>query len=165
MRELNPNLFENSPRPEGWNEAPANRSLVKSDNPTLDLAVAELRAHLKAVEKLAVETKANNDDQQKLTLMRIEKMSQHVKALETVQTSSLKDIHERLATAITRLNERRTVDTKIEEMLDRHNQIIQSFEMKLRTLQKALADRETQILKTMAQLEDARAEIMRLKRL
>jgi chromosome segregation ATPase len=164
MRELNPNLFESTPRPEGWTE-PGNKALVKSDNPTLDRVIIEMRVQMKALEKMVVETKASNDDHQKLNHMRLEKMAQHAKALENVQTSSLKDIHERLATAITRLNERRTTDAKIEEMLDRHNQIIQGFEMKLRTLQKTLADRESQILKTMALLEDARAEIMRLKRL
>lgn len=163
MRELNPNLFENAPRPE-WTESQTPKAVVPAETVS-ERQVLELARQVKMLEKIVMEQRAFMDEQNKMQTARTERMAQQIKNLDAVQTGSLKELNERLGSVMNKLSERRAVDAKMEDMVDRHNHIVQSFELKLKVLQKVLSERESQILKAMAQLEDARAEILRMKRL
>jgi hypothetical protein len=164
MRELNPNLFENLSRPQ-WVEPTSSSKAVAPVDPNADRQLLEMARQMKSLEKLVLDQKAVFDETTKAQNAKIDRLTQHIRALENAHAGSLKEIQERLATIMTRLSERRAVDAKMEDMVDRHNEIVQGFELKLKALHKVLADREAQILKTMGLLEEARSDIARLKRL
>ncbi|MDG0815499.1 hypothetical protein [Bdellovibrio svalbardensis] len=64
-----------------------------------------------------------------------------------------------------RVNERRSLDLKVQEMVDRHNNVIKSFEVRMNHLQKLLAEKEAQMISCQAALNESKMEIARLKRL
>jgi chromosome segregation ATPase len=64
-----------------------------------------------------------------------------------------------------RVNERKSLDLKVQEMVDRHNNIIKSFEVRMNHLQKLLAEKEAQMISCQTALNEAKMEISRLKRL
>lgn len=64
-----------------------------------------------------------------------------------------------------RVNERKSLDLKVQEMVDRHNNIIKSFEVRMNHLQKLLAEKEAQMISCQTALNEAKMEIARLKRL
>jgi len=61
--------------------------------------------------------------------------------------------------------ERRLQDNKIQEMVDRHNQVLQVYETRLSKVQKLVHEQEVQLMGAKGALEEARREIVRLKRL
>lgn len=65
----------------------------------------------------------------------------------------------------TRFGERKSIDIKTQEMMDRHNSVLKSFEMRLTQLQRILAEKEAQLLATTAALNESKMEIARLKRM
>ncbi len=65
----------------------------------------------------------------------------------------------------TRFGERKSIDIKTQEMMDRHNSVLKSFEMRLTQLQRILAEKEAQLLLTTAALNESKMEIARLKRM
>jgi len=81
---------------------------------------------------------------------------------ETLQ-SNFRDIHSKIATVASRTNERKIIETTTQEMMDRHNQMVLSFEARLQALQKTMSEQEYQLLNTKSELKDALKEIARLK--
>lgn len=63
-----------------------------------------------------------------------------------------------------RVNERKNLDLKVQEMVDRHNNVIKSFEVRMNHLQKLLAEKEAQMISCQAALNETKMEIARLKR-
>lgn len=163
MRELNPNLFDSSARPE-WSESPVTKAVVPVDTQA-QRQMAEMARQIKFLETLVQEQKAQLDEQSKQHRAGFDVVNQRFQSIETGQMRQLRELDERLAQVIGHIAERRTVDQKMEEMIDRHNSIVQGFELKLKVLQKILADREMHVLKSVAMVEECRAEIIRLKRL
>lgn len=62
-----------------------------------------------------------------------------------------------------KISERTLMDHKIESMLERHNQVIRTFENRLSSMQKLLDEQELHNRNLVAALQDARREIARLK--
>ena len=163
MRELNPNLFDTSGRPE-WSESPAEKAVVPVDTQA-QRQMQEMARQIKMLESLVSEQKVKLEDQAKNHRVNMEAVVHRLQQVETGQVKHLRELDERLGQIISHVSERRSVDQKMEEMIDRHNNIVQNFELKLKVLQKVLADRELQILKAVSMVEEARAEIVRMKRL
>ena len=65
----------------------------------------------------------------------------------------------------TRLGERKSMELKVQEMIDRHNSVLRSYEMRIAHLQKILSEKDAQLLQSQSALNDAKMEIARLKRL
>jgi hypothetical protein len=64
-----------------------------------------------------------------------------------------------------KLTERKSLEMKVQEMVDRHNNVIKSFEVRMGQLQKLLAEKDAMLVSAQATLNDAKMEITRLKRL
>lgn len=62
-----------------------------------------------------------------------------------------------------KISERTLMDHKIESMLERHNQVIRTFENRLSTMQKLLDEQELHNRNLTAALQEARREIVRSK--
>lgn len=63
-----------------------------------------------------------------------------------------------------RLNERRVADTKIQEMIERHTQLVQNYELRLTHLQKVIAEQEMQLVAARSELRETQKELLRLRR-
>ncbi len=56
-------------------------------------------------------------------------------------------------------------DAKIQELVDRHNQLVQSFEVRITQMQKVMAEQEMQLMTSRSELKEAQRELARMKRL
>ncbi|MFZ4402844.1 MAG: hypothetical protein ACOYOK_01970 [Pseudobdellovibrionaceae bacterium] len=99
------------------------------------------------------------------THFKFEKIQQNVSRLEQNHNGFVLDSGQKLTQLNVRLNERKALDLKIQEMVDRHNSVIKSFEVRMNHLQKLLSEKESQMIATQSALNEAKMEISRLKRL
>lgn len=107
---------------------------------------------------------ANQDEAAKETRFKLDRLAQKVGLLEArIQnvTIEMRESFTKLATKITTSN---LDNVKTEAIVDRHNQIVHSFESKLLHLQRVMEEQEIQLTSTLEELQQARAEIARLKR-
>jgi hypothetical protein len=65
---------------------------------------------------------------------------------------------------VSRLNERKLSENVVKEMVDRHGQVVQTFETRLQQFQKVMADQEMQLMHARSELKQALLELERLKK-
>lgn len=97
--------------------------------------------------------------------VRFERLAGMHQRLEELVKANLQDLTNKQAQVISRINERKVGDAKIQELVDRHNQLVQNFELRMSQLQKVVAEQEMQLITSRSELKDATQEIMRLKRI
>ncbi len=105
-----------------------------------------------------------NDEFAKETRFKHDRLAQKVGLLEArIQnvTTEMREAFTKLSTKITTSN---LDNEKTEAIINRHNQIVHSFESKLLHLQRIMEEQEIQLTSTLEELQQARAEIARLKR-
>ena len=96
--------------------------------------------------------------------LRFERIQGHFQRQgETIQ-SSFRDVHTKVATIASKMNERKMSDIAIKEMVERHQQVVQTFEAKLQQLQKLMSEQEFQLMNSRSELKDALKELAKLKR-
>ena len=95
---------------------------------------------------------------------KFEKLQAAVASLEARDRQLELETDQKLSQLNHRVSERKTIDNKIQEMIDRHNTVLKSYEFRLSKLQQLIGDREEQIHASTALLNEAKAEIARLKR-
>ncbi len=166
-RELNPELFgSKKPAPEPVSTAPSQPSWLKEeDGKVLALRLEALRKKLKELEA-AIETQnGRQKDGQEGLKVRFDRIQQHMQRQDSQMQANSQDVHNKLAKIVSRLNERLTSDSKIEELMDRQQQVIQSFELRLSQMQKIINEQELMLAAARSELKEAQREITRLKRL
>lgn len=101
----------------------------------------------------------------KTSNIKFEKQSHLLTRLEQSHNGLALEAGQKMALLSQRVNERKAVDLKVQEMVDRHNNVIKSFEVRMNHLQKLLAEKEAQMITAQTALNDAKMEIARLKRM
>ena len=159
QKELNPELFGESHAKSRVFEQPAVNQMG-----VLEHKVAEARAEVRQIsENLAkvvgqinefIRGSQNKFDRIHQTLQKLE---QNGHALNGEAAQKINQIHNRLG-------ERKTMDLKIQEMMDRHNSVLRSFEVRLSQMQKILSEKEAQLVASQSALNETKMEIARLKR-
>lgn len=96
---------------------------------------------------------------------RVERMASAHHRIEEMVKISTQDINSKFAQLTGRVAERRVHDTKVEELVDRHNQVLNQFEVRLGQLQKIINEQEMQLLNSRSALQEALREITRLKKM
>jgi chromosome segregation ATPase len=96
---------------------------------------------------------------------KIDKIMPMIQKLENNDQILNQEAAQRIGQLHARMSERKTVDLKIQEMVDRHNSLVKSFEVRLSQMQKMLMDREAQALSAQAALNETKMELARLKRM
>jgi len=170
QREINPHLFgteEKGEAPSSDLEFPGNDqnsainlTLIRG----LERQVLELRNQVKMLEAKLAEAQNQIAEISKVQTLRLDRAAQAMPKIEQYQFKSVQDLSEKYAVLSGKINERRVAENKIEELIDRHNQLVQNFDLRLKQLHKVQADKDLQFLKSVAVLEEARAEIARLKK-
>jgi len=101
----------------------------------------------------------------KTTDSRFDRINNQMAKLEQNDHYIVNEAAQKFSHINTRFGERKSIDIKTQEMMDRHNSVLKSFEMRLTQLQRILAEKEAQLLTTTAALNEAKMEIARLKRM
>jgi hypothetical protein len=101
----------------------------------------------------------------KSSQIKFERIQQYLQKLEQNDHQIVSEATQKFSQINTRLGERKSTDNKIHEMVDRHNSVLKSFEMRLTQMQKLIMEKEAQLLTAQAALNEAKMEIARLKRL
>jgi chromosome segregation ATPase len=173
QRELNPNLFgsnasDNRGEARETSAAKDLRQVVRLIETQVKEAAQQAKTASHQVRDCAAQMhqmQLKLDEINRVQSARMDRLTQAFARLEQYQGQSVRELSEKYAGVASRVNERRVSDAKIEDLIDRHNDVVQGFETRLKQMQKVIAEREMQMLKTMTVLEDARAEIARMKKM
>lgn len=188
-RDLNPRLFgpnQNGPQGPGLGAHPAQQDSFPppgtvsagpspargdarapyppSELKALEHQVATLKFALAQAEKRSEAFAVKAEELGRMVHGRLERFSQAIVRAEEMQAKSHQDTTAKLAQINSKVNERRVTDTKIQEMVDRHNSIIRNFENRLHSLTRVISEQEMALHNTQAALEEARAELAKHRR-
>jgi uncharacterized protein YoxC len=72
-------------------------------------------------------------------------------------------MNEQNAAMHSRLNERRVADAKTQELFDRHNQLVNSFESKINQIQRVATEQEIKVMGYQSTYDEVLREIRALK--
>lgn len=167
QKELNPELF--GERRQNRNtavEAGSGTSGAEASSfLNLDRQVMDLRQQLPVLGEEIKKLNAQMQEFMKVSHLKLERLQQQVVRLEQSHNGLVQETGHKLSQVGIKLTERKSLDQKINEMVDRHNSVIKSFEVRMNHLQKLLSEKDGQLVSAMASLNEAKMEIARLKRL
>ncbi len=95
--------------------------------------------------------------------VRFERLMGVTQRLEEFVKTSLQDIHAKFAGLSSRVAERKLSETKVQEMLDRHMNLVQQFDLRMNQVQKLVAEQELQLMNAKSALKETQKELIRLK--
>jgi len=101
----------------------------------------------------------------KLINMKTERIAVKQKMMEERQEDTAQDTQKKFISLMARHGDLPKVEFKIQEMIERHNQVVRMFENRLTQMKRVIDEQNMQLLKTAAEFDEARREISRLKRL
>lgn len=102
---------------------------------------------------------------QKSAQLKFDRLSQALHRLEQSHQITTVEAAGKISHLNQRLGERKTLDLKMQELVDRHNSVLRGFEVRITHLQKLLSEKDAQVMSALSSLNEARMEISRLKRL
>jgi len=146
-RTLNPQLF-----------GPIETTAVKPDagNQQLTKRLRDLEAQIET-------TNGKMDRWAQIIDGRLQQLTQSQKNV-TEQIKYVTDsFNKQLAHLHSKINERKTADVKTQELFDRHNQIVHSFENRVGQLQKIVGEQEMKLMSYQATYDEILREIRSLK--
>lgn len=162
-KELDPSLFGEG----AW----ASPRAVEKTKPNFDAMthveqkIADLRVQHRETKEELSRWMSDLEEFKRSSHNKFEKLAQQVARLEGIQGKVHEEVSVRISQMHNRLGERHAMDMKLQEMVDRHQALIRSAEMRLQQMQKILNEKEAQLLSAQMSLTDARVEIARMKRL
>jgi chromosome segregation ATPase len=166
QKELNPELFGDkknsmSGRREGLIPPPPNND---PSHLNTDRQIFEIKSQMMSMnDQLSKLTSALNEAN-KTTTGKFERTQAAITRVETSHNGLALEAGQKIQQINAKLAERKALDAKIQEMVDRHNNVIKSFEVRLNHMQRLLAEKENQMAASQAALNEAKMEISRLKR-
>ncbi len=130
-----------------------------------DRQIFELKAQNQALAEQLNKVVGTVNELIKSSNMKFEKQHHLLHRLEQNHNGLATEAGQKITQLSQRVNERKSIDLKVQEMVDRHNNVIKSFEVRMNHLQKLLVEKEGQMVSCQAALNEAKMEIARLKRL
>ena len=163
-RELNPALFGDTTPTRSRLVDPTQMQALSAVTP-LEEKVSELQHQMGSLMTHLSQMASQFNEFVKTTQNRMDRFQQSLVRLEQAdQALSLETAH-RVAHLQNKVGDRKMADLRVQEMIDRHNSILRSFEVRMNLLQKLLAEKESQMHSARSLLGEAKTEIARLKRL
>ncbi|MBX2987545.1 MAG: hypothetical protein KF802_06580 [Bdellovibrionaceae bacterium] len=131
----------------------------------VDRQILELRNQVLMVGEELKKMAAQAQEFMKVSHLKLERLQQQVHRLEQSHNGLVQETGHKISQMGHRLAERKALDSKIQEMVDRHTNVIKSFEVRMNHLQRLLSEKEAQVVGAQAALNEAKMELSRLKRL
>lgn len=170
QKELNPQLFGDRSTKASIEPAPVDalRATPRADTEmatflNLDRQVLDVRTQISQMGEELRKSMAQTQEFMKSSHLRVERLQQQVQRLEQSHNGLVQDSSQKIAQMAQRLSERKNLDQKIQEMVDRHTQVIKSFEVRMNHLQRLLSEKEAQLVTAQSAINEARMELARLK--
>lgn len=135
------------------------------DMRVLEAQVLQIKAVLSGFDRRIDQLAAQVSEMSRDSQSKLDRYAQQLLRLEDGIQRLTTDTSSRLASLAGRVNERKVSDSKLQDLIDRHNLLVRNFENRLSSLQKLASDQEQALLSAFAALEDARADLARLKRM
>ena len=101
----------------------------------------------------------------KRSQLKFDQVQTAIQQLQQNDHSLAADTSNRLSQIHNRMGERNMFEEKVQELIDRQNQVLKTFEMKMLAMQKLLAEKENQYMQAQGALNECKMEISRLKRI
>jgi DNA polymerase II small subunit/DNA polymerase delta subunit B len=160
-KQLNPALFsantsEKVSDSKSWYIDPA--SSLRFDRP-ID------RTELKKMEDRCEVINDRVSETIKTSSLKSEKVGQRVAQVESRVEALAQEIRSKYAQLSGRVTERNLMETEVQSMLDRHNQVVRNFENRMVQMQRLVENQQMLLMNSQAALEEARRELSRLKRI
>lgn len=130
----------------------------------LEATIQQLRLQLQASEKRHEALVAQQQELARATAARFERVSQALTRFESAGAQQFQELNAKYSGIASKVNERKVQDAKVQEMIDRHNNIIRGFENRLTHMQRVISEQELQLHNSHAALEEARHELQKLKK-
>ncbi len=131
----------------------------------LHLHVENLNKKLKEFESRLESMTAKVNDVTSQNRQRFERVQGHFQRQTEMLQKGFADVHGKLAQVVSRVNERRVEDGVVKEMVERHAQVVQAFEVRLQQLQRVISEQELQLMNARSELKEAIKTIAQLKKL
>lgn len=131
----------------------------------LFLHIENLNKRLKELEARMESNTAKVDEVTAQNKTRFERVQGHFQRQTELLKNGFADVHAKIAQVVSRVNERRVEEGVVKEMVERHAQVVQAFEVRLGQLQRVLSEQELQLMSARSELKEAMHEIARMKRL
>lgn len=129
-----------------------------------DRQIFELKSQHHSLQDQISKLVASFNEFAKNTNSKLERHQQGLTRLEQNHNGLAYEAGQKITQIGQKIAERKSLDAKIQEMVDRHNNIVKSFEVRMNHLQKLLAEKDAQVVAAHAALNEAKMEIARLKR-
>lgn len=144
--------------PSNWNFSREQEKEVAptAEIPTMGTAISSNELNDLKVEILEI---------QKNSKLRGDRYNQALQRLEAHQGQLAADIAEKFALLLQKLTEQKKYDQKVQDIVDRHNNLLKGYEVRLNQMQKLLLQKEQDYVDAVTTLKELKAEIGRLKRL
>jgi len=164
QKELNPELFGTGV---AGNSRYREDETKTTQRQTLQLEekIAEIRAQVKFSMDQMAALVAQVNEYIKSSHGKFERLQASLKTLEGAEKTNYSEVGQRLSHVHQRLNERKSWDAKVQEMIDRQNGVLRSYEVRMNHLQRLMQEKDAQLVSAQSALNEAKMEISRLKRL
>lgn len=168
-RELNRDIFgdmnaaikPNAEKKKSTIEAPVSAEDMK----LFGFQVESMSRKLKDLESKFEVLASKCDELTSSTKLKFERVQAHFQRQGESMTSNFRETNSKVATIATKLNERKLHEINIKEMVERHQQVVQAFELRLQQMQKVITEQEYQLMNSRAELKDALKELAKIKKL
>jgi chromosome segregation ATPase len=127
--------------------------------------IQEVKSQLSTLSEHFGQWTNNYSEFAKSAHLKFERIYQALQKLEANDHLIVTETSQKFSRINERFAERKSVDAKIQEMIDRHNSVLKSFEMRMSQMQRQLAEKEATLISAQAALNETKMELSRLKRL
>lgn len=97
--------------------------------------------------------------------VRFERLQQSLNRLEQTHNEMVGETGQKFTHLSQKVAERRTLDAKVQEMVDRHNNVLKTYEVRMQQLQRLLTEKDAQVVGAHAALNEIKMDLARLKRM
>lgn len=136
---------------------PSNKEAVTNDKASL----AKVEAQSKEIEELKTQVL----EHQNITKLKMDRLQSSIQKWENNYSELTQEVSAKMAALLQKLNDQKKYDQKVQDIVDRHNNLLKGYEVRMNQLQKLLQQKESDYLEAHSALKEAKSEISRLKRL
>lgn len=156
-RQILPNLFDDKPQANTTEQVYEPLPLLDQANPIQ-----------KMTEQVGEKFNQFRFETQKIVksvALRLEKNLQRIQQLEEKVNHLVAESKERFSQIGTKVKDNQRNEMRMESLVERHQQVVQSFELKLAKAQRLIDNQSLQLAKQTEMIAESRREIEKLKRL
>lgn len=164
-RELNRELFGSGKETTGEMSGTQTPAYAKADEVrVLHLHIESVSRRMKEFESRVEVMHTKVEELTTQSRARFERVQSHFKGQTEMLQNALSDVHGKIAQVVSRMNERKLSENVVKEMVDRHTNVVQTFEVRLQQMQKVMSEQEMQLMHARSELKQALHELARLKK-